>query len=109
MVSHDDPAHILSPTVVSLEGARRYLGQAMPDVITARGDVGILHNGTMALFCSIRCPGDVILRTYDLARALRDARITVVGGFHSPMEKECLDLLLRGTGPVVICPARSIE
>ncbi|MBI2938907.1 MAG: hypothetical protein HYY04_00580 [Chloroflexi bacterium] len=34
--------------------------------------------------------------------------MTVVGGFHSPMEKECLTVLLRGTQPVVICPARSI-
>ena len=25
------------------------------------------------------------------------------------MERECLDLLLRGTQPVVICPARNIE
>ena len=62
----------------------------------------------MGLFCSIRCPGNVILRTYDLARALREAGVPVIGGFHSPMEKECLDLLLRGRQPVVICPARSI-
>src|SRR5439155_22961708 len=26
-----------------------------------------------------------------------------------PMERECLDLLLRGSQPVVVCPARSIE
>jgi predicted Rossmann fold nucleotide-binding protein DprA/Smf involved in DNA uptake len=51
----------------------------------------------------------VILDTYDLARELRDASVTVIGGFHSPMEKECLDLLLRGTQPVIICPARSID
>ena len=33
----------------------------------------------------------------------------MIGGFHSPMEKECLDLLLRGRQPIVVCPARSIE
>jgi predicted Rossmann fold nucleotide-binding protein DprA/Smf involved in DNA uptake len=32
----------------------------------------------------------------------------MIGGFHTPMEKECLALLLRGTQPVVVCPARSI-
>jgi predicted Rossmann fold nucleotide-binding protein DprA/Smf involved in DNA uptake len=63
----------------------------------------------VALFSSIKCPGDVILRTYDLVRALRDAGIAVVGGFHSPMEKECLTLLLRGAQRVIVCPARSIE
>jgi predicted Rossmann fold nucleotide-binding protein DprA/Smf involved in DNA uptake len=41
--------------------------------------------------------------------ALRDADVTVISGFHTPMEKECLDLLLRGEQPIVICPARSIE
>lgn len=29
-------------------------------------------------------------------------------GFHSPVEKECLRILLRGTQPVIICPARSL-
>jgi len=33
----------------------------------------------------------------------------VVSGFHALMEKECLDLLLRGTQPIVICPLASIE
>src|SRR6266487_2537343 len=30
-------------------------------------------------------------------------------GFHSPIEKECLALLLRGAQPIVICLARNIE
>jgi predicted Rossmann fold nucleotide-binding protein DprA/Smf involved in DNA uptake len=51
----------------------------------------------------------LILRTYDLAQALRDAGVAVISGFHSPIEKDCLDLLIRGTQPVVICPARSIH
>ena len=35
--------------------------------------------------------------------------MTVISGFHSPMERECLTILLRGTQPVIICPARSIN
>lgn len=77
--------------------------------IWAIGDLAILEKQLLGLFCSTRCLGEVILRTYDLARALRDAGVPVVSGFHSPMEKECLDLLLRGTQPVVLCPARSID
>ena len=72
------------------------------------GNPDILKRPLVGLFCSIRCPGNVILRTYDLARALREAGVPVIGGFHSPMEKECLDLLLRGRQPEVICPARSL-
>lgn len=77
--------------------------------VSVLGAVEILRKPALGLFCSIRCPGQVILAVYDLARALRDAAIPVIGGFHTPMEKECLDLLLRGTQPVVMCPARSIQ
>jgi predicted Rossmann fold nucleotide-binding protein DprA/Smf involved in DNA uptake len=77
--------------------------------IAALGNLALLQSRPLALFCSIKCPGDVILRTYDLIRALRDAGIPMIGGFHSPMEKECLALLLRGTQPVIVCPARSIN
>ncbi len=77
--------------------------------IGAIGSVTLLRSSLLALFCSIRCPGKLILETYDLARALRDASVPVISGFHTPMEKECLDLLLRGNQPVVMCPARSIE
>ena len=61
------------------------------------------------MFCSVRCPGKLILETYELAHSLRDAGITVIGGFHSPMEQECLRVLLRGRQPVIVCPARGIE
>ncbi len=77
--------------------------------IWALGDVYILKRPLLGFFCSVKCPGDLILRTYDLARSLRDAGVPIVSGFHSPIEKDCLDLLLRGSQPVVICPARSIE
>lgn len=73
------------------------------------GNLLLLKERLTALFCSNRCPGDLILKTYDIARALRDAGVPVVGGFQTPMEKECLRLLLRGSQPVVICPARGIE
>ena len=75
----------------------------------AIGNLGILKNRLLGFFCTTRCPGNVIVHTYDLARAMRDSGIPVISGFHSPMEKECLDILLRGTQPLVICPARSIE
>lgn len=77
--------------------------------ISAIGNLSILQNKTIALFCSIQCPGDLILKTYDLALALREQQQTVISGFHSPMEQECLTLLLRGSQPVIHCPARSLD
>src|SRR5437870_6151173 len=77
--------------------------------IWALGNLEILAMPLLGFFCATRCPGNIILRTYDLALALREAGVPVIGGFHTPMEKECLEVLLRGRQPVVICPARSIE
>ena len=79
-----------------------------PD-LKAIGNSEVLNLEYTALFCSIRCPGDLILKAYDLARAMREAGTPVIGGFQTPMEKECLRLLLRGNQPVVVCPARGID
>ncbi len=76
---------------------------------TFKGNLGILDSILIGFFCSVRCPGDAILKTYDLARILRDTDAAIVGGFQSPMEKECLDLLLRGSASIVVCPARGLS
>ncbi len=81
----------------------------LPPKFKSKGNLRLLEEQLTALFYSNRCPGDLILKTYDLARAMRDAETPVIGGFQTPMEKECLRLLLRGRQPVVICPARGIE
>jgi predicted Rossmann fold nucleotide-binding protein DprA/Smf involved in DNA uptake len=74
----------------------------------AIGSLNILNANLLGIFCSIRCPGNIILNTYDCMRLLRDAGVPVVSGFHSPIEKDCLDILLKGDQPIVACPARSI-
>jgi predicted Rossmann fold nucleotide-binding protein DprA/Smf involved in DNA uptake len=86
-----------------------YLGDHAPESISSIGNLNLLSHKTLALFCSVRCPGSLILQTYDLAQQLRQVGITVIGGFHSPMERECLTILLRGIQPVIICPARSLR
>jgi predicted Rossmann fold nucleotide-binding protein DprA/Smf involved in DNA uptake len=73
------------------------------------GDPRLLDTSKLALFCSIKCPGELILKLFDLAKELRDRGVGVISGFHAPMDKECFDILLRGKGPIVWCPARSIE
>jgi predicted Rossmann fold nucleotide-binding protein DprA/Smf involved in DNA uptake len=87
---------------------RKYLGIQAPDCFFGLGDLAILRQKKLALFCSVKCPGNMILQAYDLARQLRDEGIVVISGFHSSMEKECLSLLLRGKQPVIWCPARRL-
>jgi predicted Rossmann fold nucleotide-binding protein DprA/Smf involved in DNA uptake len=88
-----------------------YLHRSGPELEleSAVGNRDLLGGRTLALFCSVKCPGKIILQAYDLAVRLRDRGVSVISGFHSPMEKECLEVLLRGSQPLIICPARSIE
>jgi predicted Rossmann fold nucleotide-binding protein DprA/Smf involved in DNA uptake len=69
----------------------------------------MLARPAVAAFCSVRCPGALILRAFDLAREWREAGVTVAGGFHSPMEQECLRILLKGSAGVVWWRARALE
>jgi predicted Rossmann fold nucleotide-binding protein DprA/Smf involved in DNA uptake len=91
------------------ERARTHLADQAPEKIVALGNLDILKEKKTAFFCSSKCPGELIIKTYDLAKKWRDDGVTVIGGFHSPIEQECLTILLRGKQPVIACPARSIE
>jgi len=79
-----------------------------PPELSALGNLDLLALPKTALFCSARCPGNVILPTYDQAAKWRDAGRCVISGFHSPVERECLQILLRGDTPVILCPARGM-
>lgn len=106
-----------APTLVTLSpedrawpaGLAERLGSTAPPAVRVIGPAALLVKRKTALFCSARAPGDSILRAHDAARRLRDEGATVISGFHSPIEKECLRILLRGEQPIIICPARSLE
>jgi len=95
---------------------KKYLKTETPETIWARGNINLLLgqntslNGDLwALFCSRKCPGELILKTHDLAQTFKERGIPTIGGYHSPIEQECLRVLLRGVQPILLCPARSIE
>lgn len=62
---------------------------------------------SIAFLASSRCSGTVIIYGLDVAIALKDASISIVSGFQSPLEKESLKFLLKGSARLVVCPARS--
>ena len=97
-------------------GLEHYLKTGTPEAIWVRGNIDLLpgqnaiSNGDLwALFCSSKCPGEIILKAHDLAQEFRNAGLPTIGGYHSPVEQECLRVLLRGSQPILLCPARSIE
>ena len=84
------------------------LGSAAPATLSALGNLSLLALPKTALFCSARCPGNAILAAYDQAAVWRDSGRCIISGFHSPVEQECLRILLRGKQPIIICPARAL-
>ncbi len=73
------------------------------------GDLNLLSRSTVGLLCSVRCPGRIILDAYDFARRTPQDGAAIIGGFHSPMERTCLNTLLARHVPVVYCPARRLN
>jgi len=85
------------------------LGPAAPDRLWFMGRAELTAARKTALFCSVRAPGRAVLQAQETAHALRDRGLTVISGFHSPLEKECLRILLKGGQPVIYCLARGLE
>jgi hypothetical protein len=108
----------LLPTVIRevqadySSGSRRTVptreDNATEHLVYIAGDAAILNHPKVALFCSVQCPGKLILETYDLAKRFRDEGVLVISPFHSPMEQECLRILLRSPNPVIWALARGV-
>ena len=98
----------LNQNDLSYAALRSYLGQDIPDSISALGNLDILNQRKLAIFCSAECPAELVLQTRDLMGKALGSKLTVVSGFHSPGERESLSVFLRGNQPVIICPARSL-
>lgn len=75
----------------------------------AIGNTYLLATKKLGLLCSSKCPGKLILQTHDVITSFHGKEVSVVSGFHSPIEKECLNILLRADIPVIVCPARSLD
>jgi predicted Rossmann fold nucleotide-binding protein DprA/Smf involved in DNA uptake len=73
------------------------------------GSEALIRRRKLGLICSQKCPGDVILKAYDVARLVRGSGLALVSGFHSPIERDCLSILLRGSDPIIIVQAHKLS
>jgi hypothetical protein len=86
----------------------QFLGDNAPAQLSTLGKFELLALSNTALFCSVHGHGNVMLRSYDQAAQWRDAGRCIISGFYSPVEKECFRILLHGSQPIIICPARAL-
>lgn len=73
------------------------------------GNKLILDNYKIGFLCSRKVPANIILKTYDWAIKQRDNNICVVSGFHSKIEKDVLDILIKGKQPIILLLARGLK
>ncbi|MDF1612524.1 DNA-processing protein DprA [Stygiobacter electus] len=72
------------------------------------GNKEILNNYKVGFLCSRKVPANIILKTYDWAVEQRDKDVCIVSGFHSKIEKDVFDILIKGTQPIILVLARGM-
>ena len=65
------------------------------------GNKDLLQLPKTAFFCSRSVPAEEILRTYDWAREQRKQGKCIISGFHSIIEKDVFEILLKGSQPII--------
>ncbi|MCB9112221.1 MAG: DNA-processing protein DprA [Anaerolineales bacterium] len=73
------------------------------------GNIELINTAKLAIFSSAKCPASQILRAHDYAKEIRNGEMGIISGFHAPAEKEVLEVLLKGTCPVVVVLGRRLE
>ena len=76
--------------------------------LTGLGNAALLNQPLTAFFASRTCPGSAIRAAMDWAVAEARSGRTIIGGFHSPLERSVLEVLLAAHGKVVIALARDV-
>lgn len=64
------------------------------------GNMEILTTPLLGLYAPNRAHGSLILKSIEMARALRDRKIAVLSRFQTPLELEFLHFLSKGTQPI---------
>lgn len=85
-----------------------YLGERAPERIFGLGNLEILQQKMLAVFCSREYPPVLRKPALDLMEQLRERGTVVISGFHAELEQECLAVLLKGRQPLVWCMARRL-
>jgi predicted Rossmann fold nucleotide-binding protein DprA/Smf involved in DNA uptake len=73
------------------------------------GNKAILEQYKVGFLCSRKIPAEIILKTYDWAIEQRDKGVCIVSGFHSKIERDVFDILIKGKQPIIMVLARGLK
>lgn len=91
-----------------------FLGDRAPRSLWTAGSselVSVVDAGqcrSVALAASVGSPASVVEATRNLVRHLSEAGAVFVGGFHSPLERLCLDQLITAGRAAIVCLGRTL-
>ena len=91
-----------------------FLGDRAPLSIWTAGITELLcvvdsgQSRSVALAASVDSPASVFDATFHLVRQLAEAGAVFVGGFHSRLERLCLDQLAVAGSPAIVCLGRTL-
>jgi hypothetical protein len=72
------------------------------------GNASLLAQPLIAFFGSRQCSGAAIRAALDWAVEQARSKTPLIGGFHSPLEKSVLEVMLAANAPIVIVIARRV-
>jgi predicted Rossmann fold nucleotide-binding protein DprA/Smf involved in DNA uptake len=73
------------------------------------GNIDLLKLPKTAFLCSRSISAMAVLKCYDWAISQREVGNCVISGFHSQIEKDVLQYLLKGTQPIIVALARGLK
>jgi hypothetical protein len=85
----------------------RFSGQP-PAKLHATGNLALMNAAATAFLCPTPCPENKIREACDWARRQYDEGGTVISGFHTPVEKDVLEILANRGANIIWVPARDL-
>jgi predicted Rossmann fold nucleotide-binding protein DprA/Smf involved in DNA uptake len=78
-------------------------------MISYFGNKNILKKHKTAFLCSRKCPSDVVIKSLDWAVEKKNNGDCIISGFHSRIEKDVFNILLKGNQPIILVLARGMK
>ena len=78
-------------------------------ILSYFGNKNIIKNHKTAFLCSRKCPSDIIIKSLDWAIDKKNNGDCIISGFHSRIEKDVFNILMKGKQPIILVLARGMK
>jgi len=79
------------------------------NILSYFGNKNILRSHKTTFLCSKKCPSDRVIKSLDWARDKKNNGDCIISGFHSRIEKDVFNILMKGKQPIILVLARGMK